>query len=186
MVILQLGCIVFGKTSQYTFVKIESYPRNTLIADIFFRAGFIEALGRGYETIRLAFEREKLNLPVFEQVRGGVLITIQREVFMTLQNHHGIDNVANNVVNNDVNRVLALLTDRQQNILKMIQANPYVSAAKMAHIFSVAPRTMQRELALLQKKELNPTRWYQGGAVALPYAFLIRKSTNKKITPSRA
>lgn len=130
----------------------ESYPRNTLIADIFFRAGLIEAWGRGYETIRQAFEREKLTLPVFEQVRGGVLITIQRETFMALQTPHGVDNDVDNGVNNGVDNALARLTDRQQNILKLIHSNPYISAAKLAQVFSVALRTMQRELALLQKQ----------------------------------
>lgn len=41
--------------------------------------------GRGYEKIREAFEREKLEVPVFEEVRGGMMATIKREKFMAIR-----------------------------------------------------------------------------------------------------
>lgn len=132
----------------------ESHPRNTLIADAFFRAGFIEAWGRGYEKIREAFEREKLQLPTFEQVRGGVLATIKREKFLSLQTHNVADNVIENVVNNVIENVAKQQTERQQSIIRLIKDNPYIPAAKMAQILSVTPRTIQRELAALQKQNI--------------------------------
>lgn len=51
---------------------------------VFWEAGFIENWGRGYEKIRNAFAKENLQVPTFEQARGGVLATIQREVFVAL------------------------------------------------------------------------------------------------------
>jgi len=54
------------------------------MANVFYLAGFIEAWGRGYEKIREAFEKEKLEVPVFEEVRGGMMATIKREKFMAL------------------------------------------------------------------------------------------------------
>ena len=44
------------------------------MANVFYLAGFIEAWGRGYEKIREAFEKEKLEISVFEEVRGGIII----------------------------------------------------------------------------------------------------------------
>ena len=51
----------------------ESHPRNSLIAKVFYLAGFIESWGRGYEKIKNAFENDDLQIPNFEQIRGGVL-----------------------------------------------------------------------------------------------------------------
>ena len=57
----------------------ESHPRNRLMANLFYLVGFIEAWGRGYEKIRDAFKSEHLEMPVFEEVRGGFMATIKRE-----------------------------------------------------------------------------------------------------------
>ena len=59
----------------------ESHPRNELIAKVFYMAGFIESWGRGYEKIKNAFIKEQLQIPTFEQVRGGILASIPRERF---------------------------------------------------------------------------------------------------------
>ncbi len=137
----------------------ESHPRNTLIADAFFRAGFIEAWGRGYEKIREAFKCEKLQVPIFEQVRGGVLATIKRERFITLQSHDVVENVVENVVDNATNQ----LTERQKSIIKLIAATPNISATGMAQSLSVAPRTIQRELSVLQKQNILKRSGTKGG-----------------------
>lgn len=140
----------------------ESYPRNTLIADVFFRAGFIEAWGRGYEKIRRAFEDEKLQIPTFEQVRGGVLATIQREKFVAMQKDGGVSSGVNGGVYNGVNE----LTERQQVIVKLILSNPFISAKNMAQVAHIAYRTIQRELSSMQKQNIihregskNGGRW---------------------------
>ena len=51
----------------------------TSMVDVFYLAGFIEAWGRGYEKIRDAFKAENLEMPMFEEVRGGFMATIKRE-----------------------------------------------------------------------------------------------------------
>lgn len=67
-------------------------------------AGFIENWGRGYVKIKNAFEQENLQIPTFEQVRGGVLATIQREKFVALNKQ----NVGNDV--GDVSVIDRLMT----------------------------------------------------------------------------
>lgn len=62
----------------------ESYPRNGLIARVFYLAGFIEAWGRGYTKISENFKKENLHIPTFEQVRGGIMVTIEREIFKAI------------------------------------------------------------------------------------------------------
>ena len=136
----------------------ESYPRNKLIANVFFMAGFIEAWGRGYEKIREEFEKAHLQVPVFEQVRGGVMATILRENFMKIYGNHIPQNVGDNVGdvavisgNDGGNMAVMKLTERQRTIIKLIKINPYISATQMSVIMSVIKRTIERELATLRK-----------------------------------
>lgn len=60
------------------------------MANVFYLAGFIEAWGSGYEKIRDAFKAENLEMPVFEEVRGGFMATIKREKFMEIQKGHNV------------------------------------------------------------------------------------------------
>ena len=55
-----------------------SRPRNKNIAATFYRAGFIEAWGRGIGKICEGFSNAGLPIPVFESVGGGVRITAMR------------------------------------------------------------------------------------------------------------
>ena len=81
-----IGTLPEGFTVETLMAEHDSRPRNMLIAKVFYLAGFIEAWGRGYEKIRKAFENEQLQFPTFEQVRGGMLATIQRERFVAINN----------------------------------------------------------------------------------------------------
>ena len=79
------GTLPPGYTVEMLMEPHESHPRNRLMANVFYLAGFIEAWGRGYEKIRESFEKDKLEVPVFEEVRGGMMATIKREKFMAIQ-----------------------------------------------------------------------------------------------------
>lgn len=130
-------------TSENLMTTHESHPRNELIAKVFYLAGFIESWGRGYEKIKSAFAKENLQIPTFEQVRGGVLATIQRERFIELRNQNVGDNVG------DVS--VMELPERQKKILNLIKDNPYISATQMSVMLSVIKRTIERELAVMKK-----------------------------------
>jgi predicted HTH transcriptional regulator len=58
--------------------KHSSRPFNKNVADIFFKAGFIEAWGQGIAKITSGFKNEGLNIPVFETTMGGIMVTIER------------------------------------------------------------------------------------------------------------
>lgn len=53
--------------------KHSSYPRNHNIANVFYKAGFVESWGRGFKKISEEFERAKLPLPMIEGNGGGVM-----------------------------------------------------------------------------------------------------------------
>ena len=93
---------------------------------------------------RNAFAKENLQVPTFEQVRGGVLATIQREVFVALNKQSGGDDGGDMSVME--------LSERQCKILELIKENPTISATQMSVMMSVIKRTIERDLAELRKK----------------------------------
>ena len=121
----------------------ESHPRNRLMANVFYLAGFIEAWGRGYEKIRDAFKAENLEMPVFEEVRGGFMATIKREKFMTIQKGH-------NVTSDDPKDDPKELSERQKLMLKEMNTNDTITIQEMTQKINVSEKTIKLEIALLQ------------------------------------
>ena len=141
------GTLPPNYTIETLFSDHESQPRNSLLADTFYMAGYIETWGRGYEKIRDAFEKEHLKVPVFEQIRGGMMATIQREKFLAIRQGNNVGSLSVNVGSLSV----AQPTERQQKIIDLIRINPQVSAAQMSVVLSVVKRTIERELSAMQK-----------------------------------
>lgn len=59
--------------------KHSSYSRNHNIANVFYKAGFVESWVRGFKKIAEEFERASLPLPMIEENGGGVMAIIQRK-----------------------------------------------------------------------------------------------------------
>ena len=80
--------------------------------------------------------------PKVENFCGGVRVTIERTVFVKLSH-----------VGSSVTSMLPVkLTERQQDMLELIRKNPFISAQQMLVVLSVVKRTIERDLADLQKK----------------------------------
>ncbi len=92
----------------------SSRPRNRNIASAFFKAGFIDAWGRGYKKIREGFEGVGLPMPKVENFCGGVRVTFQRKnVNIAKPNSIDTQDVAVNVTEE--------LTERQRIIVELIR-----------------------------------------------------------------
>ena len=116
----------------------ESHPRNKLIAQIFYLAGFIETWGREYEKINYAFENEHLRPPVYEQKRGGMLVTIPREKFTQPMGEVAPVNApVNALVNAPVNKT-------QRAILDLIIQNSKITYDDIAETIGVNRSTVMR------------------------------------------
>lgn len=85
------GSLPEGWNIKHLFEKHPSKPTNKTIATIFFKAGFIEAWGRGISKITNGFVRANLNEPIFEEAFGGILVTLFRK-----KEVENISGVANN------------------------------------------------------------------------------------------
>jgi ATP-dependent DNA helicase RecG len=61
--------------------KHPSHPRNKNIANIFFKAGYIEAWGRGISMIMDTCRKAGLPEPTIEELAGGIQITFLKDIF---------------------------------------------------------------------------------------------------------
>ena len=147
------GELPLGYTEETLMGRHSSKPRNRNIANAMFKAGFIDTWGRGYMKIREGFEAAGIPMPKVQNFCGGVQVTVQRTKFMQMMNVG--NNVGNDVASNVVSSVVSVsqvqLTERQREIYKLIKANSFISSKQMSVVLSVVHRTIQRDLAALQK-----------------------------------
>lgn len=154
--------------------KHSSYPRNHNIANVFYKAGFVESWGRGFKKIVEEFERASLPLPTIEENGGGVMAIIQRKtVDEVIAARDG--NVGNMSVTNVGNVSVRKLSGRQRNIISMIEENPFVTAKEMSVTMSVTKRTIERNLSVLQKAGIIR---HEGRVNAGVWVILEQENTN--------
>lgn len=153
------GSLPSGITPESIFKPHDSHPRNRLIANAFYMAGFVEAWGRGYELITEAFTKEGLEVPKIEEEFGGVRVIIKREVFYAIQHGGRIDPKTGRLITSD-DKVddkdndkvkLSQLTERQQRIVSIIKLNDKVTAEGIKQYFTESLSTINREITALKK-----------------------------------
>lgn len=141
--------------------KHSSFPRNHNIANVFYKADFVETWGRGFKKIKEEFERVNLPMPTIEENCGGVLATIQRKTIEDVieeRNNNSDNNVGTNApnvgINVGINAPEVKLSDRQRIIISVIKANPFVTAKQLSETLSVTLRTIERDLSVMQKAHI--------------------------------
>lgn len=81
-----------------------------------------------------------------ENFCGGVRVTIQRTKFMQMMN------ITSDVGSNVGSLSVAQLSERQKIIRELILKDSFISTQQMSVVLSVVKRTVERDLADLQKK----------------------------------
>ena len=100
------GTLHFGLTAEALFQPHESLPWNPLIARVFYRRGVIESWGRGTLKIAELVQQAGLPRPEIEDAGGCVTVRLRPSRYVPPQ------------------RVAHDLSDRQQQVLAMLEANP--------------------------------------------------------------
>ena len=77
------GALPVELSVEKLFQVHESIPRNPLIAEVCYKAGYIDSWGRGVEKIRAACKEALLLPPKFIERSGGVLVELRREPVKT-------------------------------------------------------------------------------------------------------
>lgn len=143
-----------------------SNARNKNIAFAFYKAGFIEAWGRGISKIVTQFTAAGLKEPKFEDFCGGVRVTIYRNIDLvseTIEKNNGevVENdgevtneVTNKVTNEVTNEVLERVTENQRIILSEIEKNAIVTVQQLADTLHISVRKTKQNIAKLKDKGL--------------------------------
>ena len=150
------GSLPEGYTPETLMRSHSSKPRNKNVAFTFFKAGFIDRWGLGYKKIMDGFKEAGMKMPTIELVDGGVKVTVWRQQ----KSSDVADNVADSVADEYTERQLLII-----NTLKKYVAGKELNVADktvpntkyLASVLGVNRKTIQRELALLQAKEI--VRW---------------------------
>lgn len=112
----------------------ESFPRNPLIADVCYKAGYIDSWGRGIEKITEACEKYGFSRPVFEERFGGFAVELFKEkVSKELGNQLG--NQLGNIKN---------------SILSEMKANPKISGVQLAELLGVSTTAIEKNIKQLR------------------------------------
>jgi len=132
-----------GYTQDVLMQRHSSKPRNKNIANAFFKAGFIEAWGRGFKKIFEGFKNAGIPIPEISNHCGGTNIVIQRPV-------QELTDVDKNVGKDVGKDILSQITDRQQIIIGLLSLLPTLTAQDLSVKMSVNKRTIERDIAILQ------------------------------------
>lgn len=96
-------------------------------------------------------ESEAKELPTYKEFYSSLLATIKRPDIVDGGN---VGNVGNDVGNDVGNRRKVQLTERQRRIYHLIAATPDVTAQQMSELFATTKRTIERDLAVMQKNNI--------------------------------
>ena len=118
--------------------KHRSRPYNPLIANTFFRAGFIEAWGRGIEKIKDSCKEAGNPMPEYTIKREDIMVMFKSLVSSTDQATDRATNQAND--NSVVTR-----------ILKVIQEEPSLSQKKIAAVIGEKYSTVKYYMESMKK-----------------------------------
>lgn len=141
--------------TQNLYKKHFSKPYNPLIAQTFFKAGFIESWGRGFEKIKIECEKFNTPLPEIEIQSAGIMIKCNpSSIYMDLLNEMRGGNVLTNVHINVQIKDFENLTENEKQILDIIVNNPQITQASIANQIKTTPKTVQRGIATLKKNRI--------------------------------
>ena len=139
------GSLPHGYSVEQLTTAHLSFPRNKRIAEVFYKAGFIESWGRGIQQVQKAFLQNNLPVPVFEEQFDGTSVVLSR--------NNGFKKVKNGT--KDGTKVgTKELTDRQLVIVKLLYQNGTINIPDLARKTNVTERTIKRDISILQKNGL--------------------------------
>ena len=138
------GELPAGFTPETLLGQHASRPRNRNIANAFFKAGFIDAWGRGYKKIREGFEGAGLPIPKIESAFGGVRVTFQRN---NVNNSQTTKKTTENGVEKSVEKSV-------EKILKLIARNPQITVKELTTLVDLSRRGVEKNIKKLQEQGL--------------------------------
>jgi len=152
LMIYNSGKLPDGWTMETLKKKHTSQPANPDIANVFFRAGYIEEWGRGTVNVVKYCTDAGLPEPVYEGKWGGVAV-----IFTKKEGSRPWEE--NEIPTDTVHTDFGTISERfrndfgtnELNILKAIYENPYITATELSKLINKSSRTVEKYIALLKK-----------------------------------
>jgi len=147
--------------------KYQAYARNKLLAEAFYLTGDIEKYGSGFRRIREYVEEYPTMKTEFMEIPNGLLFTysytIQKNSTMPPfytpemlvgagETENVIENEADVIENVIENEADVIENNRGDLLVRLMQANKYISAADLAKKTNVTWRTIMRDIEKLKAK----------------------------------
>ncbi len=144
-------------TNKNLFKKHYSKPYNPLIAQTFFKAGFIESWGRGFEKIKNECELYDIPLPNIDINNDGIMIkcTPSKKYMEVLNQMNGNkNNFTDDFTDNFTDDFTDKFTNVENKILELVRNEPTISQSKLARSIGVSKKTITVNMNNLQKKQV--------------------------------
>ncbi len=130
----------------------SSAPRNKLIANVFYRAGFIEHWGRGVDKICSDFRNAGLAEPIYESHCDGLRITIPRGKVTEKEEQKNM--VVSDIVSDIMSDMSDIVSDKKQlvniqMIIEYILEKRSIDAGTVVQILLCSPASARRLLKIL-------------------------------------
>lgn len=116
--------------------KHSSFPRNKLIANVFFMAGYIESWGRGIDIMVEGCKQYGIPEPIIEEEQGGISVTFLKDIY-TEEYLRTMD-----------------INDRQVNAVLYIKEHGKINNSIYQEINKISKPTATRELKDLIEKDI--------------------------------
>lgn len=128
-----------------------SYPRNQLIANACFKAGYIDTWGRG--TLKIINSCKKAGLPTPEiiETAGGIQVTL----FKNADDGDTTQDIGSQTGGRTGGRTggqVVSLTDKQKEVFRYIVEEPTISRSKLVKKMGINPSAVQKHIEALKKK----------------------------------
>lgn len=136
------GMLPEGMTIEKLMGDHSSQPRNRHIAEVFYRAGFIESWGRGINKICEGMSNARLKMPVFMNETGGVTLLIYRNMAFT---------ASNELVNDGINDGIKL-SQIEIEVLHLINQDSQIVYLTFMKVLSISEATVTRAIRKLRKE----------------------------------
>ncbi|SHF88324.1 ATP-dependent DNA helicase RecG [Flavobacterium segetis] len=121
-----------------------SRPRNPLIADVCFKAGYIDSWGRGTLKIYNSCKEAGLPEPEITALDGGILVAIYKKPEV----------LVSRLVDRLVDGLVDGLVESQHNIIKLIIDKPRISKREMAEQIGISTTAIDNNLTKLKDKNI--------------------------------
>ncbi len=163
IVIWNPGCLPDNWTIERLLGKHPSAPFNPLLANTFFRSGYIESWGRGIEKIQQACQQHNIPKPVFDFGMAGLMLTFQANP-KHMQAALVESGLGEGISKGSPKSSPKSSPKTEEQILELIRANSTITTEQLGDEIGISKRAVLKQISKLKElKRLERIGAAKGG-----------------------